>query len=160
VEEAYLLAGLLLARKQRPEVEVLAGAEHMFPKDGKTLQRWPPAVAKMKADALLRLHLGDKRVATAAPRVPGSGPAGAHGSHRFAIPAQTFWRQLLCGEPNKVSVTFSHLFTSKRLLTPLFFPAETPAHAGAARPESTAPSKEEGQGRLSELANRFAEPGP
>jgi carboxymethylenebutenolidase len=67
VEEAYLLAGLLLARKQRPEVEVLAGAEHMFLKDGKVLQRWPLAVAKMKADAFLRLHLGDKRVATAAP---------------------------------------------------------------------------------------------
>ena len=39
----------------------------MFLKDGKVLQRWPLAVAKMKADAFLRLHLGDKRVATAAP---------------------------------------------------------------------------------------------
>ena len=67
VEEAYLLAGLLLARKQRPEVEVLAGAEHMFLKDGKTLQRWPLAVAKMKVDAFLTLHLGEKRVAKAAP---------------------------------------------------------------------------------------------
>jgi len=67
VEEAYLLAGLLVARKQRPEVEVLAGAEHMFLKDGKTLQRWPLAVAKMKVDAFLTLHLGEKRVAKAAP---------------------------------------------------------------------------------------------
>ena len=67
VEEAYLLAGLLVARKQRPEVEVLAGAEHMFLKDGKALQRWPLAVAKMKVDAFLTLHLGEKRVAKAAP---------------------------------------------------------------------------------------------
>jgi carboxymethylenebutenolidase len=67
VEEAHLLAGLLLARKQRPEVEVLAGAEHAFLKDGKELQRWPLDVAKLKTDAFLNLHLGEKRVAKADP---------------------------------------------------------------------------------------------
>jgi carboxymethylenebutenolidase len=67
VEEAYLFAGLLMARKQRPEVEVLAGAEHMFLKDGKQLQRWPLAVAKLKTDDFLKRHLADEGVARAAP---------------------------------------------------------------------------------------------
>jgi carboxymethylenebutenolidase len=65
VDEVYLLAGLLLARKQRPEVEVVAGAEHMFLRGGKELQRWPLALAKLKADAYLERHLGEKRVAKA-----------------------------------------------------------------------------------------------
>jgi dienelactone hydrolase len=67
VEQAYLLAGLLLARKQRPEVEILAGAEHMFLKGGKQLQKVPLYVAKTKTDTFLKQHLGEKRVPTAAP---------------------------------------------------------------------------------------------
>ena len=67
VEGAYLLAGLLLANKQRPEVEVLAGAEHMFLKEGKTLQKAPLFLAKMKADAFLKEQLAEKRVAKAVP---------------------------------------------------------------------------------------------
>jgi dipeptidyl aminopeptidase/acylaminoacyl peptidase len=67
VDEAYLLAGLLVARKQRPEVEVLAGAEHMFLKDGKELQRVPLFKAKIKTDAFLKEHLADKRVTKAGP---------------------------------------------------------------------------------------------
>jgi carboxymethylenebutenolidase len=67
VEQAYLLAGLLLARKHRPEVEILPGAEHMFLKDGKVLQKVPLFVAKTKTDAFLKEHLGEKRVAKADP---------------------------------------------------------------------------------------------
>jgi carboxymethylenebutenolidase len=67
VEEVYLLAGLLLARKQWPEVELLAGAEHMFLQGGTDLQRWPLAKAKMKTDAFLWLHLGEKLVPEADP---------------------------------------------------------------------------------------------
>jgi carboxymethylenebutenolidase len=57
VEQAYLLAGLLLARKLSPEVEIVAGAEHMFLKDGKELQKLALLVAKMRADAFLEKHL-------------------------------------------------------------------------------------------------------
>jgi len=67
VDEAYLLAGLLVAQKQRPEVEVLSGAEHMFLKDGKELQKAPLFIAKMRTDAFLKLHLADKRIAKTAP---------------------------------------------------------------------------------------------
>jgi carboxymethylenebutenolidase len=66
VEEAYLLAGLLLARKQRPELEVLRGAEHMFLKDGNQLQKVSLFIAKTKTDAFLKQYLGEKRVAKAA----------------------------------------------------------------------------------------------
>jgi dienelactone hydrolase len=67
VEEAYLLAGLLVARKQRHEVEVLAGAEHMFLRGGKELRRWPLPVPKLKTDAFLKLHLREERVTKAKP---------------------------------------------------------------------------------------------
>jgi carboxymethylenebutenolidase len=70
VDEAYLLAGLLLARKQQPQVEVLAGVEHMFLKDGKDLQRLPLIIAKMKTDAFLKEHLAEKRVAKTASAKP------------------------------------------------------------------------------------------
>jgi dienelactone hydrolase len=67
VDEAYVLAGLLLARKQRPKVEILAGAEHMFLKGGKQLQKWLLAVAKLKTDDFLERQFAAKRVAKAAP---------------------------------------------------------------------------------------------
>jgi dienelactone hydrolase len=67
VDQAYLLAGLLVARKLQPEVEVLPGAEHMFLKDGKELQKVPLFAAKMKTEAFLKLHLGEKRVTKADP---------------------------------------------------------------------------------------------
>jgi carboxymethylenebutenolidase len=57
VEQAYLIAGLFLARKQSPEIEIIAGAEHMFLKDGKEPQKLALLVAKMRADAFLEKHL-------------------------------------------------------------------------------------------------------
>src|SRR5262249_28158064 len=67
VDEAYLLAGLLVARKQRPEVGVLPGAGHMFLKGCQGLQQVPLLVAKTKADAFLKRHLGEKPVPKVAP---------------------------------------------------------------------------------------------
>jgi hypothetical protein len=67
VDEVYLLAGLLLARRQRPEVEVVAGAEHMYLEDGKKLQKWSLEVAKRKADDFLERQLGEKRIPKADP---------------------------------------------------------------------------------------------
>jgi carboxymethylenebutenolidase len=67
VDQAYLLAGLLVARKQSPEVEILPGVGHMFLQDGQVLQKLPLAVAKRKADAFLKQHLAEKRVAKAGP---------------------------------------------------------------------------------------------
>jgi carboxymethylenebutenolidase len=57
VEQAYLIAGLFLARKQCPDVEIVAGAEHMFLKDGKEVQWLKLAEAKKRATAFLDKHL-------------------------------------------------------------------------------------------------------
>jgi carboxymethylenebutenolidase len=57
VEQAYLIAGLFLARKQSPDVEIVAGAEHMFLKDGKEVQWLKLADAKKRATAFLDKHL-------------------------------------------------------------------------------------------------------
>jgi carboxymethylenebutenolidase len=67
VDEAFLLAGLLLALEQRPKVMVLKDTEHMFLKNGKELQWMPLFLAQMKTNAFLKEHLADKRVAKAAP---------------------------------------------------------------------------------------------
>jgi carboxymethylenebutenolidase len=57
VEQAYRLAGMLLARKLVPEMEVYAGVHHMFFKDGKELQVRSLLEAKARADAFLDTHL-------------------------------------------------------------------------------------------------------
>src|SRR5262245_46852121 len=57
VEQAYLLAGLLLSRKAPVEVEVYPGADHMFLKGGKDLQEWPALQAKVRTDAFLEKRL-------------------------------------------------------------------------------------------------------
>jgi carboxymethylenebutenolidase len=60
VEEAYLLVGLLVARKLQPEVEVYPGVDHMFYKDGKTFQAVDAYKAKLRTDAFLDKHLRGK----------------------------------------------------------------------------------------------------
>jgi carboxymethylenebutenolidase len=67
VDEAYLLAGLLLALEQRPKVMVLKNTEHMFLKNGKELQRLSLLLAQIKTNAFLKEHLADKRVTKAEP---------------------------------------------------------------------------------------------
>jgi carboxymethylenebutenolidase len=63
VEEAYLLTGVLLARNLQPEVEVYAGVDHMFFKDGTELQALPLLQARRRADAFLQKHLKPRVVA-------------------------------------------------------------------------------------------------
>lgn len=61
VEQAYVLAGLLVSRKQRPEVEVYPGAGHLFFK-GETLQKLCFLQAKLRTDAFLAHHLKPPQV--------------------------------------------------------------------------------------------------
>jgi carboxymethylenebutenolidase len=57
VQQAYRLAGMLLARKLVPEMEIYEGVHHMFFKDGKQLQALSLLAAKARADAFLDTHL-------------------------------------------------------------------------------------------------------
>jgi carboxymethylenebutenolidase len=63
VEEAYLLIGLLSARKLPHEAEVYPGVAHMFLLDGKTLQVGAMLSAKGRTDAFLTKHLKPGKIA-------------------------------------------------------------------------------------------------
>jgi carboxymethylenebutenolidase len=67
VEEAWLLAGMLLARDLQPEVKVFPGVGHMFfARDGKTLEPGPVLLAKLRTDAFLDKHLKPRTQAASA----------------------------------------------------------------------------------------------
>jgi carboxymethylenebutenolidase len=57
VDEAYALIGLLVTRKLVYEAEVYRGVGHMFSLDGKSIQRGPFYLAKLRTDAFLKKHL-------------------------------------------------------------------------------------------------------